>query len=260
MADQTDPAQAPKLAEVRRFEAAGFRAWPAASASYDGTWLVRLTAGHPAKRLNSVNPLDPGDVGDFAARIARARRRFDAYGRPITFRLSPLSGPTLSSHLDGEGWSIFDPSLVMRLDLSAAPLEAASDRIPLKDIGRFTAAAMSVHGLEPGARAGLAEVIGAIQPKTGMFVLEEEGAPVATLICVHDGDLAGLFEVATEASARGRGHGRAIVLSALKWAKLRGARTAWLQVEEGNAAASNLYESMGFRTAYAYHYRRPPEA
>ena len=77
---------------VRRFEAAGFRAWPAASVYYDGTWAIRLTAGHPAKRLNSVNPLDPGDVANPAERIARAARRFAAYGRPLTFRMSPLVG------------------------------------------------------------------------------------------------------------------------------------------------------------------------
>ena len=47
------------LGIARRFEAAGFRAWPAASVHYDGTWVIRLTAGHTAKRLNSVNPLDP---------------------------------------------------------------------------------------------------------------------------------------------------------------------------------------------------------
>ncbi len=82
----------PPLATVRRFEAAGFRAWPAASVHYDGTWAIRLTAGHPAKRLNSVNPLDPGDVANPAERIARAARRFDAYGRPLTFRMSPLVG------------------------------------------------------------------------------------------------------------------------------------------------------------------------
>ncbi|TIU15748.1 MAG: GNAT family N-acetyltransferase, partial [Mesorhizobium sp.] len=54
------------LAIVRRYEAAGFRAWPAAAVHYDGTWVVRLTAGHPAKRLNSVNPLDPGDIQHIA--------------------------------------------------------------------------------------------------------------------------------------------------------------------------------------------------
>ena len=77
------PGKEPKaaLSTVRRFEAAGFRAWPASAVHYDGTWVVRLTAGHPAKRLNSVNPLDPGDVQDLPERIIRAARRFDAYGR-----------------------------------------------------------------------------------------------------------------------------------------------------------------------------------
>ena len=59
---------------VRRFEAAGFRAWPAAAVHYDGTWVMRLTAGHPAKRLNSVNPLDPGDIQRHR-RAHRPRRR-----------------------------------------------------------------------------------------------------------------------------------------------------------------------------------------
>jgi hypothetical protein len=83
------------LAVVRRYEAAGFRAWPAATVHYDGTWAIRLTAGLPAKRLNSINPLDPRDVDDLPERIMRAGRRFDAYGRPPMFRLSPLAGRAL---------------------------------------------------------------------------------------------------------------------------------------------------------------------
>lgn len=247
----------PRLPEVRRLEAAGFRAWPAAAASYDGTWLVRLTAGSAAKRLNSVNPLDPGDVRDFGGRIERVRKRFEAYGRPMTFRMSPLSGPTLGAHLDSIGWTVFDQSLVMRLDLETVPVEAATDRIPLGDIGRFTAAAMRVHGLEPHQRAGLSEVIGSIRAETGLFVIEDGGEPLATLVCVHDGELAGLFEVATHPDARGRGLGRDLVLSALKWARVRGARSGWLQVEAANEPACRLYAGIGFRAAYGYHYRRP---
>ena len=59
---------------------------------------------------------------------------------------------------------------------------------------------------------------------------------------------------------RNRGHGRQLILSALKWARLRGARQAWLQVEAGNEPALVLYHALGFREVYRYHYRRPPEA
>ena len=245
------------LGIARRFEAAGFRAWPAASVHYDGTWVIRLTAGHTAKRLNSVNPLDPGDSRNVAERIARAERRFDAYGRPLTFRMSPLAGQTLSQYLDGEGWKRFSESLVMAMPLTDDAVAGAMNQIPLKDMNRFITAAIRVHGADPAIRPGLTEIISSIEPEAGLFALEEEGAPMASGICVHDGDLAGLFEIATARSERRNGHGRRLVLSALKWAKLRGASIAWLQVEADNEAAITLYRSLGFEEIYRYHYRRP---
>lgn len=247
----------PDLARVRRLEAAGFRAWPSASVQYDGTWMVRLTAGHPAKRLNSVNPLDPSDVYDLDRRIGEAERRFSANGRPLTFRMSPLSGRAISVDLDQRGWATFGESRVMCLSLSDDAVSSALDQIPLKDVGRFASAAVDVHGYDPALLGGLRDVIAAIEAEAGLFVLEESERPVATAICVHDGDLAGLFEVATDAAERGKGHARRVVLSALKWARLRGASEAWLQVEAGNAAAEALYASIGFTEVYRYHYRRP---
>ena len=72
-----------ELATVRRFEAAGFRAWPASAVHYDGTWASGSTAGHPAKRLNSVNPLDPGDVARSAGAASPAPA---AASRPMAGR------------------------------------------------------------------------------------------------------------------------------------------------------------------------------
>jgi ribosomal protein S18 acetylase RimI-like enzyme len=247
----------PELATVRRFEAAGFRAWPAASLHYDGTWAIRLTAGHPAKRLNSVNPLDPSDCGRLDDRISRAGRRFEAHGRAPTFRMSPLSGAILARHLDERGWSRFDESLVMRMPLSGSPVDRALDQIPLKDVARFVSAAARIDSLDPDLRSGLSEVIGAIEPRAGLFVLEHEGQPVTTAICVQDGDLAGLFEIATASEERGKGYARRTILSALKWARSHGARTAWMQVSADNDAALGLYRSIGFAEVYRYHYRRP---
>lgn len=248
-----------ELATIRRFEGAGFRAWPAASVHYDGTWAIRLTAGHPARRLNSVNPLDPGDDHHLEERIARVAQRFAAYGRPITFRISPLCAPAISRHLDEKGWQAAGHSLVMRLPLDEGNAGRAMDQIPLKDLNRFVSAAFEVHGYEEALRPGFAEVVKSIKPNAGLFILEHEGAPVATAICVHDGQLAGLFEVATTQAQRGKGFGRRMLLSALKWAYARGARQAWLQVEADNAPALGLYRSLGFCEVYGYHYRQPAE-
>lgn len=247
------------LGVVRRFEAAGFRAWPASAVHYDGTWVIRLTAGHPAKRLNSVNPLDPGDTLNAEKRIARAARRFESYGRPLIFRMSPLASTRLTERFDRESWHRFSESLVMMMALSEADLDGVLPLIPLKDVGRYINAAIHVHGHHPSIRPGLSELIGSIKPEAGLFALEVGERAAASAICVHDGELAGLFEVATHADERGKGHARRIVLSALKWARVRGARIAWLQVEADNAAAIALYRSIGFFEAYRYHYRRPAE-
>lgn len=248
------------LPTVRRFEAAGFRAWPASTVHYDGAWLLRLSAANEAKRLNSVNLLDPGDCADLGPRIEKARRRFEAFGRPLTFRLSPLAGAPIQGHLDAEGWTSFSESLVMRLAIDEADLSGVIQQIPLRDIGRFVDAAVAVRGLGDEARPGLNEIVASIQPETGLFALKSGEEPLATAICVRDGDLAGLFEIATAARWRGRGHGRRIVLAAINWARLKGARTAWLQVEADNAAAVALYGALGFEEVYRYRYRRPSGA
>lgn len=249
----------PDLPEVRRFEAAGFRAWPATSVRYDGTWVIRLTEGHPSKRLNSVSLLDPGDLNDLEARIERAGRCFASYGRPLIFRISPLAGTAIPAHLDQRGWRRFGESIVMRLDLASADLDHVIDQIPMKDVARFVAAAASVRADEPVRRPGLADIVTAIPAEAGLFVQESEGMAIATAICVHDGDLAGLFEIIVRSGWRHRGHGRSIVQAALKWAHLRGASTAWLQVEADNEAAVSLYRSLGFTEVYRYHYRSPAE-
>lgn len=250
----------PELPSVRRFEAAGFRAWPAASVHYDGAWLIRLTPGHPARRLNSVNPLDPGDVHHLDERIARAGREFAAAGRRLTFRMSPLSGKVLSAHFDDLGWLRLSESLVMVRRIDEELIGGAMDQIPMKDVPRFVGAAIRAQGASNILRPALSDILAKIEPEAGLFAIERDDEPVATAICVQDGDLAGLFEIATAEAERGKGHGRRIVLSALKWARLRGARTAWLQVEESNERARALYRSLGFAELYRYHYRQPADA
>jgi ribosomal protein S18 acetylase RimI-like enzyme len=247
-----------ELAKIRQIEAVGFRAWPASSVHYDGSWAIRMTASHPSKRLNSVNPLDPGDTDNMEQRVERAAQRFRAYGRPPVFRQSPLAPRELDDYLEKIGWARFDESMVMTMELDDAALSDVIDQIPFKDIGRYIDAALEVQEEDVSLKPGLFEVINAIKPSKGLFVIEDDGVPVSTAICVHDGALAGLFNIGTAVSRRRRGLGRAIVKSAIKWAFQHGARKAWLQVEMSNAGAIALYERMGFEEAYRYAYRRAP--
>ena len=254
----SDADDAARLPQIRRIEALGFRAWPAANSLYDGSWLVRLTAGHPSRRLNSVNPLDRMDDRDLDIRLERIGRRFASYDRPLVIRTTPLAPQAVSRWCDERGWRTEGETLVMVADVAALDLEATIDRIALKDVGRFVDAALAVRPRDRGLKSGLTEVLSAIRPETGLFVLADEEEPVSTALCVHDGEYAGIFEVATRTDHRRKGLARDVTLAALRWARARGAQVAWLQVEADNDAALGLYQSLGFVESYRYHYRSSP--
>jgi ribosomal protein S18 acetylase RimI-like enzyme len=224
---------------------------------YDGTWLVRLTAGHPAKRLNSVNPLDPSDSRDIEIRLEKAAKRFSDYGRPLTVRQTPLTPPQLIAYMDEHRWPVFSEAIVMMADIPPNDTTESIEHLPLRDVGRFVDARLQICGESSQDKAGLTEVINAIKPECGLFLFEaQDEGPIAVSLAVHDNDLAGILQVAVSESVRRQGVGSAIVNASLRWARLRGARTAWLSVESDNDAAIKLYRKFGFKDVYRYAYRR----
>lgn len=68
-------------------------------------------------------------------------------------------------------------------------------------------------------------------------------------------DWVALSCLAVSTRARGQGLARTLTAVALEIATGRGARHAFLQVEEENSAARRLYESLGFVPVERYHYR-----
>ncbi|MCA1406206.1 GNAT family N-acetyltransferase [Ensifer sp. IC3342] len=246
------------LPSVRRLEAVGFRAWPAASVQYDGSWLIRLTAGHASKRLNSVNPLDPSDYRDIPIRLEKAGKRFSDYGRPLTVRQTPLTPPQLVAHMDKEGWAAFGNSLVLAADLAEREFGDGIDHLPIKDVGRFVDARILIGKEEPQTKAALTEIINAIKPECGLFLFEDlEIGPTAVSLVVQDNDLAGIMQFAVAEGVRRKGVGSALLDASLRWARLKGAKKAWLQVEADNEAAVELYRKAGFTEVYRYLYRTP---
>lgn len=247
-----------RLPLVRRLEAIGFRAWPAATAQYDGSWLMRMTPGHGSRRLNSINPLDPHDGSDMAGRLERAARQFRDAGLVPTVRQTPLTPPGLVAHLDATGWTRFSETIVMTADIPPNPASDELGHVPLRDVARFVEARMAIAGDPPETKAALTSVIEAIRAECGLFLFEDVGlGPTAVALAVQDYDLAGLLLVAVRPERRGEGIGRDIVGASLRWARLKGARKAWLAVEAENAPALALYRGLGFTEAYRYLYRTP---
>jgi GNAT superfamily N-acetyltransferase len=244
----------PWLPLVRRLEAAGFRAWPAAKVTFDGSWQLRLTPGHPSKRLNSLVPLDPFDSRDMFSRVYAAEKIFADLGLRAAIRQSPLCPPGLPGVLEAEGWTSGGRTLVMAADLEKIDTGHGMDHLPTHDIQRFSEACIRIDEARDTTPPVLGKIIGAIEPPAGLFLMEEADGPKAVGICVQDNDLAGLQQIVVEKSARRRGLGLELVSAALRWARLRGARQAWLQVIADNHPARTLYERIGFKAVYDYSY------
>lgn len=233
----------------------GLRAWPAKNVLYDGAWQLRITAGHPSKRLNSLAVLDRSDIADMEIRLEKAKRHYAAFGRPLLIRETPLTPPEIGAYLVAEGAEAFDESVVMTLDLNEFQTADAVELLPSQDVGRFVDASLAINPVEGLTKAGLAEVVTAIKPAHGLFIREDD-KPYAVGLTVHDFDMAGIEAFAVAEDARRQGHGRKLAAAMLRWAKGRGAHMAWLQVTAQNTAGIALYQSLGFTEAYRYRYWR----
>ena len=270
-----------RLARCLRLEAACFAAWPALEEERRGNLLLRAAGGY-SMRINSGVPLLPpgADATWREGHVRDAEAWFAARGLPPQFRLpEPLEGegPSGAGGLDpllaAMGYTATDPTLVQELDLlgwpgcPVAPCHAEGTRsgevrLPnrqcaIVDHATWLAAEGGVRG-RIGADAVnpvLRGLLATLGPGGQTWLLRADGQSAVCGLGVRTGDDYGIFAVVAHPDLRRQGLGRRLVSAMLGDARQDGARTAWLQVGQGNTAARALYEGLGFATTYGYWYR-----
>lgn len=243
-------------AEIVRLEEMNFNAWPALkSAHYDG-WLLRCTGGD-SRRVNSVNPLSEG-VLPLADKIAAAEAIYERWGRAAAFRLTPLADTGLDDALAARGYEIEGPSFVQLADVTAGSVPTSVSILDRPDDAWIEAAA-GIRALDGSALETFAAQHRAVGVVSGWALALDQGRPAGVGVVAVERGWAGLHGIYVAKAARRLGLARHISLALLAFAHAKGARRAWLQVEQTNAAALPLYAALGFRTAYAYHYRVRPK-
>ena len=231
---------------------------------YDG-WVLFLSPG-VAKRGRSVNAFF-GSTRPLSQKIAHCEATYAAHGLPVLFRITPyVHPPALDAVLDAEGFTAFGTTLVQTASLADAvrlaqedpPLDGLELSSPVPEA--FVEAVGTMRGSSAQQRAAHLERLASAPLRLIPVLARRDGITVAAGMVSVEGAIAGLFDIVTTPSLRRQGIGTRVVAALLVKAWERGARFAFLQVEEANGAAIPIYRRFGFATRYTYHYRGRPGA
>jgi len=248
---------------LARVEDAGLNASaPAQQRWFDG-WLVRFSPGK-AKRARCINAVAPGRLG-VEEKIALCEPLYAQGSLPLYVRVTPFSHPRdLDIRLGRMGMDREDDTRVM---VCSAPgtLPAArfapGHRIERLGHRRFAELVGRLRGSpQAHVRAHAQRLATSPVPYAGFALIDSHGAAVSCGQFALEGCLVGLYDVYTDEAHRNRGYARALCHYLLEVASGRGANISYLQVEADNVPARRVYQLLGFRDAYAYHYRTPRHA
>lgn len=246
--------------ELARIEDAGLNASAPPQQFWMDGWLLRLSPGK-AKRARCVNALAPSRA-QLTQQLARAQQRFDDAGLPLIVRVTPFAQPAdLDEGLAAAGLQRFDPTQVLVADLDALDRRDSSVSLPkglaLSPLSPsvFAGIVGGLRGSSATRQSAHAQRLAASPVPYRAFALLEDGEVLACAQYAREAEFVGLYDVFTAPKARNRGLARALCAALLARAAAEGARTAYLQVDAGNAAAIAVYRRLGFVDGYAYHYR-----
>ena len=159
--------------------------------------------------------------------------------------------PELEPLLLARGYLVEAPTNVMVAALSAREAEPRVNLAEEFDPG-WAATSARLRELPDDEAAILAAQHRAIAVPTVWASACEGGTVLGVGAAAVERGWAGLHGIYVGKDGRRRGLARAMSCSVLARAYRMGARRAWLQVEQANAAAIPLYRSLGFETAWTY--------
>ena len=240
-------------------ECATLLAWPALEEITDGAWTARFSRGY-TKRANSIHSLDPADEERAADRITALAERYRDRGLRPVFRVTPLASPGVVAALDSMNWDVYEPSLVLSMDLTKRQrLVSALTKYFEPTDPEWRQVQGSMAGYSAETQDTLGAILDQIQvPARGVVVYDDSYQPAGAALAVNAQNCAVFLNVVVEPSKRGQGFGRAVMHAGLNWTSQMGAAHAAIQVLADNSVALSLYRSLGFTETYQYHYRRAP--
>jgi GNAT superfamily N-acetyltransferase len=241
--------------KLEQLERACLEAWPALHRETRDGWEYCATTGHSG-RVNSIWPIAWSEHVALSDAIDTAASWCAWHKIDTTFKLTDgLTFPhDLPNALAALGYTPHTETLIMTAPLSLGPAPRAAVSLHDADSEHFwKPLGQSASADDAAERVGVVRRIRAPH----VFALSHlDGAPACAGLGVLTGDLLGIYLMRTAPFARRKGMARQILRALTHWGATHEASSAYLQVEEQNAPAVNLYASEGFTIAGRYRYWR----
>ncbi|MEU5723898.1 GNAT family N-acetyltransferase [Micromonospora sp. NPDC047738] len=270
-AKRVPAARRPTATAVAALELAADEAWPAPVRGRLGDWLLRSAAGWTG-RANSALPVGDPDR-PLPAALDAVQRWYADHGQPALVNTPlPLAAP-VGAELDARGWAARPPVLVQTAALAAlaAPPagRAGADLAPGSRPGRgeppvelTPAPSDDWLAIAAGRKGGLPDaarhVLTAVDRIRFAHVYADGRLLAAGRGTVTGGRWLGLTSIEVLPEARRQGLAGRVIRSLVQWGLAEGATHAFLQVEQRNTPAVNLYRGLGFTTHHTYLTRVAP--
>ena len=228
-------------------------AWPAVEEQPMPYGILRFANGY-TRRANSL-VLSGSSASDFDCLRDDCEAFFSARSQPVMIRVPSLPSMSgLDSFLEINGYASEAPSMVMARTLStgwgASPVARRLDRESWLDTF------YTISGQPLGDRGNHQQLISQIEADAYYTTLDNvQGLPACCALAIHYHGVIGIYNVATAAMCRRQQFATQLLSALLKLGSEVGASYAYLQVEDSNLSAINLYEKLGFRELYRYRYR-----
>jgi GNAT superfamily N-acetyltransferase len=246
---------------IRDLEELSLNAWPGLKTVCLDGWVLRF-ADRYTRRANSVNPLYPSrQESDLMEKIAYCETLYaGVLGQDVVFKMTDAAEP---GHLDAilaeRGYSHEADTSVLTLDLGDCSAQEVTGRqmiLSPTPSAEWLAACCELANVQAFHRPVLMQMLANIvSPSTAFALLRADDLTAAVGMAVIERGYVGLFDINTAPQWRRQGIGAQLVSGLLSWGKDQGAKRAYLQVMQDNAAALRLYARLGFAESYAYWYR-----
>ncbi|MCV9936266.1 GNAT family N-acetyltransferase [Boseaceae bacterium BT-24-1] len=229
-------------------------AWPAPTTLVVDQWVVRFANGYSG-RANSASSLREGGDMDEAT-LAFIEDLYRQTGLPPRIRFTPLVAQSARRRFAERGYRVETASfgMVAELDPGLHRPDPGMIATPQADDPWIDGVCSHQTGTKRN-RDHLAAIVTGVRLPAAFATLMHEGRPVAYAMSVAERGMAEIGAVIVDEALRGKGLGRRLMLGLMGWAAAQGCSLAYLQVDQSNGLALEMYRRLGFRTVYAYETR-----